>query len=424
MLETMWTRTGTLPITVRTSDAQRREPGTVYFTTRPGGGAGPRTTVGWLIGVGPDGDIVLERRFDGTSQDVRCLPNGKILFSQSMQGIVYEVNPDGSIHAAWHSRDKWIDKQPPLRSVELPVNHTHHTVNVMPNGNFLLLDAEVRSFDNWPSDSADRAAPRQKASVVGDVVKEVTREGRLVRAYHIFDLIDPDRITHGSFDNYWHHLGFPATNDWSHANAVAYDPQDDSIVVSLRHQDCIVKFGRQDGRLRWILGNPSEWRDPWRQYLLQPDASVRWQFHQHDCSITGPGRILCFDNGNFRAGAFETPLDPTQNFSRAVEFEIDEKNRTVRQIWQYGEERAPALFGCYQGGARRLPKTGNTLITFGGLCFDKDGKPAATHVGMRGAARILEVTSEGEVVLDIEVDDRAAAEPRAFSAFRADHMPA
>ncbi len=78
----------------------------------------PRTTVGWLIGGGPDGDIVLERRFDGTSQDVRCLPNGKILFSQSMQGIVCEVNPDGSIHAAWHSRDKWIDKQPPLRGVE------------------------------------------------------------------------------------------------------------------------------------------------------------------------------------------------------------------------------------------------------------------------------------------------------------------
>lgn len=422
-MQALWAPTGTLPITVRRSDASRREPGTVYFTTRPGGATGgARMTVGWLIGIGPDGDIVLERRFDGTSQDVRCLPSGRILFSQSAQGVIYEVNPDGSIHGTWHSRDKWAGRTPPLRSIELPVNHIHHTVNVMPNGNFLLLDAEARHFDDWPSNSVDPLAPRRRAGVVGDVVKEVTRDGRLVRAHSIFDLLDPMRITHGSFDTYWHKLGFPDCNDWSHANAVAHDPQDDSVIVSLRHQDCIVKFGREDGRLRWILGNPNGWRDPWRQYLLTPDDAMRWQFHQHDCSVTGPGRILCFDNGNFRAAAFETPVDPADNFSRAVEFEIDEQRRTVRQIWQYGEQRVPALFGCYQGGAKRLPKTGNTLITFGGLCFE-NGRPANTHVGTRGAVRILEVTPGGEVVLDIAVDDGNAPEPRPFSAFRADLLP-
>jgi hypothetical protein len=399
--------------------ASKREPGTIYFTTRPGG-AGVRAQYGWLIGVGGNGQIVLNKKFQGTSQDLRCLPSGRILFSQSAQGLLYEVGADGTTHRIWHSRDKWAGLTPPAGSVELPINQLHHTVNVLPDGNLLILDAEQRDYDGWPTSTMDRNAPRQKSSIVGDVIKEVTQTGQLVREHRLLDILDPYRITRGSMDSYWHKLGFPGAHDWSHANAVAYDAADDCLVISVRHQDCIVKLGRKDGRIRWILGNPSEWSAPWTQHLLQPEGAFRWQFHQHDCSAPAPNRVLCFDNGNFRAGAYQPPLEPAQNFSRAVEFEIDEAGRKVRQVWEFGEFATPRVFACYQGGARRLPRTGNTILTFGGICL-RDGVPAGSNVGSWGYARILEVTPDKEVVLDIEINDEASESPMAYSAFRSDH---
>ncbi|MEZ4241635.1 MAG: aryl-sulfate sulfotransferase [Myxococcota bacterium] len=39
---------------------------------------------------------------------------------------------------------------------------------------------------------------------------------------------------------------------WSHANAVEVDPRDDTLIVSVRHQDAVLKLTR-DGEIRWIL---------------------------------------------------------------------------------------------------------------------------------------------------------------------------
>ncbi len=394
----------------------------MYFTTRPGG-LPVRQPYAWLMGVDQQGEIVLDRKFTGTSQDVRVQPDGSLLFSQSAQGLLYEVNVDGEIQKTWHSRGKWKDKSPPPHSTELPIHHIHHTVNILPNGNFLILDAEARDFDNWHTSTSDPNARRARATLVGDIIHEITRAGELVRSHHLLDILDPYRITHGSMEDYWHKQGFPGAHDWSHVNAVGYDIHDDTLVVSVRHQDCMVKIGRTDGRLRWILGNHSGWKAPWSQYLLSPEEGLRWQFHQHDSSATAPGRVMCFDNGNYRAPAFERPLEDHENFSRAVEFEVDQKAMRVRQVWEYGERAKERIFACYQGGALRLSVTGNTFMTFGGMCF-KDGKPFGSNVGAFGRARLIEVTAAGEVVFDLEVDDSSSAEPMAYSAFRSDHRPA
>jgi arylsulfate sulfotransferase len=411
----------TPPIKVLSCDPARREPGLLYFTTRPGG-LPVRTQAGWVIAVDRDGTFALQRQFEGTSQDIRCQEDGSVLFSQSAQSLLHELDAKGNPRRTWHARGIWRGKTPPAGSTELPVDFIHHTVNILPNGNLLILDAEQRELPDWPTSSNDPCAPRVTAKVIGDIVTEVTRDGRLVHAHRIFDILDPYRITHGSLSGYWRKQGFPDSYDWSHANAVAYDPHDDSFVVSLRHQDCIIKLDRVTGDLKWILGNSSGWRAPWTLKLLKPAAGLAWQFHQHDCSVTGPNRIMCFDNGCFRAGAFEAPMEDAKSYSRAVEFEVDEKAKTVRQVWSYGEQRSDKLFACYQGGARRLPKTGNTFITFGGMCFE-NGHPSNTNIGTFGKARLIEVTPAGDVVLDIAVDDSNSPSPSPWSAFRADHMP-
>ena len=410
------------PIKVNICDAKRREPGTIFFTTRPGG-LPTRQPYGWIMGIAQDGSIALDHKVVGTTQDIRALPNGHLLFSQSAQGLLYELDRTGRSLHVWHARGKWCDKSPPAGSVELPVNHIHHTVATLPNGNFLILDAETRNFNNWHSNAQDEKAPRQTAALVGDIIHEVTREGVLVHSHHLFDILDPYRITHGSFDDYWHKQGFPGAHDWTHVNAVHHVAGDDTLIISVRHQDCIIKIGRADGKLRWILGNPGGWKEPWQKYLLTAEEGLRWQYHQHDCSPTASNRVMCFDNGNFRAPAFSTPMSDDQNFSRAVEFEIDEKTMRVRQVWEYGEKAKERIFACYQGGALRLPKTGNTFMTFGGICL-KDGKPYGSNVNAFGRARLIEVTPQGEVVFDLQVDDSGATEPAAYSAFRSTHIPA
>jgi len=296
----------------------------------------------------------------------------------------------------------------------------------------LLLSMEVREYDNWPGSVTDPNAPRERAKVVGDIVMEVRPDGTKANEWRILDLIDPYRITYGSRASYWGVRGYPGTMDWCHANGTAYDARDDSILVSLRTQDCIIKFDRKTGRLRWILGAHGNWRKPWSDKLLKPDASVAWQFHQHDCSITSAGMIVCFDNGNHRAQPFTPPTPAAESYSRAVEFAVDEANGSVRQVWSYGDAPGERRFAGFQGGALRLPKTGNTFISYGGIC-SINGRPASGpdrfepgEADQRSEldihARLLEVTPENEIVLDMQIGG-GNSDPKALSVFRSEHVP-
>ena len=195
----------------------------------------------------------------------------------------------------------------------------------------LLLSMEIRDYDDWPGSVTDPNAPRERAKVVGDIVMEVRPDGSKVeRVAHARPASIPTASAMAAAPNYWGVRGYPGTMDWCHANGTCYDARDDSILVSLRTQDCIVKFDRSDRRAcagssaRTATGD-----EPWSDKLLKPDASVAWQFHQHDCSITPAGTILCFDNGNHRAQPFAQPTPAAQSYSRAVEFAVDEANGTV-----------------------------------------------------------------------------------------------
>lgn len=48
--------------------------------------------------------------------------------------------------------------------------------------------------------------------------------------------------------------GVGTGRNWAHVNAIDYDADDDSIIVSARHQG-VVKIGR-DKAVKWILASP------------------------------------------------------------------------------------------------------------------------------------------------------------------------
>ena len=410
------------PHRIETCIAEKREPGMMVFNVRPGGAADLAGGLGWVLGIDQAGEFPLNLYFDTATHDVRSLPNRNLLFSQTTAGLILEVTRAGDPVRQWHVAGKWRDKTPPQDSIEFDVELTHHTINIFPNGNLLLLSAEMREYENWPANDSDPEAAKRTANVVGVVILEISPEGKVLNRWSMLDLLDPYRLCYGSCSGYWQARGFANSNDWCHANAATYDASDDSIIVSLRNQDCLVKFDRGSGKLKWILGDPGNWQKPWADKLLKSVGEVDWQYHQHDCSVTPDGTILCFDNGNFRATPFGEKILTGESYSRAVEFKVDEAALTVEQVWAYGKDPDDRLFACYQGGAFRLPQTGNTFINYGGICTI-DGTPAPTPENSFSQARLVEITPDNEIVFDMWIDGSADAEPMPLSSFRAEHVP-
>lgn len=400
----------------------RREPGMMVFNVRPGGSADLSGNVGWILGVDQTGDFALNLPFDKPSQDNRVLSNGNLIFSLTSTGLIMEVTRRGELVRQWHIAGKWVGKTPPEGSAEIDLALTHHTINLFPNDNLLLLTAEMRQFENWPTSDSDPNAPTHTANVIGDVICEVGQDGTILRQWKLLDMLDPYRLSYGSCSGYWNDRGFTDSNDWCHTNAVTYDPRDDSIIASLRTQDCIIKFDCATSEIKWILGDHGNWKAPWSDKLLTPAEGLEWQYHQHDCSVTPSGTILCFDNGNNRSTPFTDRLSPAESYSRVVEFEVDEEAMTVRQVWAYGKDPGERLFACYQGGAYRLPETGNTFMTYGGI-VTADGQPSASAGEGFARARLLEVTPDKEIVFDLWIDDSDTPNGMSLSSFRSQHVP-
>ena len=61
------------------------------------------------------------------------------------------------------------------------------------------------------------------------------------------------------------------------------------------------------------------------------------------------------------------------------------------------------MFACYQGGAYRLLKTGNTIITYGGIATT-DGAPTDRNLEAFCTSRIIQVTPQKDVMFDLRIE--------------------
>ncbi|MFO7849073.1 MAG: aryl-sulfate sulfotransferase [Spirochaetia bacterium] len=296
----------------------------------------------------------------------------------------------------------------------------HHDVALMPNGNILALSSAPDSYD--------------------DGVVEIDAEsGEVVQGWDLREILDQDRPRQP--------LNLEET-DWLHLNGIDYNPSDDSFVVSGRDQSAVVKIHRESGELQWILGNHQHWPESFQKYLLEPagpgepagsgggenpssESSFQWQWGQHAPSFhpEDPRRLLLYDNGNERS--YDNPVLPEDNYSRAVEYEVDSETMEVRQIWEFGRRYGSELFTPFIGDARYL-SNGNRLICFGGITRSLQGEPMElfdfenNEVNtMKVSARIIETDSSmpAREVLSVYLEDPDQESYRGYRSYRAEKLP-
>ena len=257
-----------------------------------------------------------------------------------------------------------------------------HALDPAQNGHYFL---RVSSADL-------RRADEKRVHTVRDVIIEVDQNGTVVDEWRLFDILDPYRSdvikaldqgavclnidpsksghtlsaeelakqeAEGEFGDI---AGVGPGRNWAHVNSVDYDPSDDSIIISSRHQSALIKIGR-DKKVKWIVGSHEGWKKEFQDKLLTPidkngkplkcegskcEGGFDWTWTQHTAwkiDELSKGDIVyvsVFDNGDGRA--FVQPEDQNEKYSRAVVYKIDQKAMTVEQVWEYGKERGHELY--------------------------------------------------------------------------------
>ena len=223
-----------------------------------------------------------------------------------------------------------------------------HDMRLLPNGHALLMAYDPQRIDM----SVIVPQGNANANVVGFIVQELDTEKNVVfqwRSWDHFQITDmvevPGRYLTGS------------NVDYVHGNSIEPDT-DGNILISCRHMDEITKIDRQTGEIIWRLGAHSKNN----QFTIVNDE--RGFSHQHDARRLPNGNILMFDNGDY--------LSP--EYSRALEYALDEQNKVATEVWEY--RNTPDIYGNAQGSARRLA-SGGTLISWGKT--DPDPKVTELH---------------------------------------------
>ncbi len=317
---------------------------------------------GMILALDSDNEVCWFYTFDSFLEGVDRLPNGNIIF-HTWDCRTTEIDLLGN------TVNQWYAVRHPRGSVEGAIGvdaaGLHHQPFIMPNGNFLVLIADAFEVDDFYTDQWNLDAPSAPARIVGDGVAEMDPQtGELLWKWWARDHLSPKRIGYGSLDDYWDLRGFKGAFDWTHGNGAAYDANDDSVIVSLRHMDALLKVDRVSGDIRWILGEPEDW-GPLQAKCLRPINLARWPYHGHNPRLTKRGTIMFFDNGTWGARPPLHPVPVHRNFSRAVEYLVEEAAMTVEEVWASDRKLTDtAWLAPDMGDAHLLPATGNRMAVW------------------------------------------------------------
>ena len=320
-----------------------------------------------LVALDDEGEVVWTYRADSRIAGVHRLANGN-LFYHHVDFRSVEIDMCGNT-----IRTFFADKRPfgPVDepgAIGIDAQSLHHQPHQMPNGNYLALTANAQEIDNYYTSETDPDAPRKTQSVVGDKIVEFTPEGEVVWEWDTFDHLDIWRYGYLLTEVYWHTRGFPDSLDWSHGNGVSYDPFDDSVLISLRHQDAVIKIDKASNEIKWILGDHKGWTGAFKEKLLARTHEFRWHYHGHNPRVSGENRFVMYDNGVIRAMPPDPIAQPHECFARAVEYEVNPETMEVTELWSSSDDDdSERVISFAMGDAHRLAN--DNMLVIDSVCL-------------------------------------------------------
>lgn len=376
-----WT-TGALPddlpaVSVETLDKAKVQPGYTVFNAWtwdavPAGEAPP--DAGFVLAVDGEGQVVWYQRLGFQVLDVDTTRRGTFLVTDG-DALLQEFDLLGTITREWGShlatgvpgKDLQGRKLGSDKTVPIDVDSSHHEVSELANGDVITLSTELIEIN---AADAKRLCPdNPDTQVVGDVVVELSPDGKVVQRWPISAVYDPVKTPGPEMciqgppiaPPNWFYPDHGLTRDWTHANAVEVHEDQNLLLVSSRHLDEIMALRYHDdadgkaGELLWSLGTHGT-----LQLTGEPP------YHQHAVEMEDDGSLMMYDNGNMRPGT-TVGGGTAPPFSRAVHYDVDLKAGTATQVWEHRDtwKDGRPIFTPFLGDVDLEPN-GNILITHGG----------------------------------------------------------
>jgi len=267
----------------------------------------------------------------------------------------------------------------------------HHDVEILPNGNVLLIAWEFKSFDE-AIQSGRNSNLISENSLWPDYIIEVEpngiNDGAVIWEWHVWDHLiqnyDSSKLNYGVVSDHPElvDLNFvlntnTANADWNHTNSVNYNEELNQIILSVHnfneiwiidHSTTTAEAASHEGGnsgkggdLLYRWGNPRTYDTG-----ILSDTKL---YGQHDAQwidsgYPGEGNILIFNNGTGRnystVDEIIPPLDEIGNYiiTSGMAYGPDE------QTWIYESENSTDFYSQNISGAQRL-SNGNTLVCSG-----------------------------------------------------------
>ncbi len=327
-------------------------------------------TDGYNLIMDNSGNIVYWNKItDGTPVDFKVLPNGYLSY-----GSMYEFSTvTGGGPTVFRMMDSSYAIVDSFRMGNGYIAESHE-FQLLPNGHAIML-----SYDLQPVDMS-QVVPggHPGATVIGSIIQELDVDKNVVFQWRSWDYLD----IKDSYNPYLTKKVF----DPIHINSIDLDT-DNHLLVSVMAFAGIFKINRQTGQIMWTMGGSKN------QFTFMNEEEVsafapQYFMYQHEVRRLENGNILMIDDG----------LKGTRDWSRAVEYQIDETNMTATRVWQYRHD--PDIVVGSMGTAQRLPN-GNTLIGWG-------QSSAITKTA------VTEVDQSGNVVLELSFKGNLWASYRAY----------
>ena len=275
------------------------------------------TTNSYLMNLNTSGIPILYKAVPSWATDFKWEPNGRMTYYDSRFGGFLVLD------SSYQEVDSILCGNGYTTDV--------HEIRMLPNGHVFLLGDDVQqvAMDSIVSGG------NHNANVTGIIVQELDQNRNVVFQWRSWDHF---AITDAIGINF-----LASSIDPVHSNAIEID-SDTSLILSSRHLSEITKIDRRSGEIIWRWGGKNN------QFTFIND-SIGFSY-QHAVRKIANGHYTLFDNGNFH----------TPQFSRAMEYDLDEYAKTATLVWNYRHN--PDISSYAMGYVQRLDD-GSTLIGWG-----------------------------------------------------------